>query len=669
MPFSQCGSLIPRIGDKPLVSTAWECFVQGQTLPGPGVRSVVLDSWQRCRSEAVNPGSHCAPSAAGERVNQLAWQNRDLCDAARPVLDGLRDILKECGTLIMLSDPQGIILLLAGETRIRSAGEDINLAIGGQWGEEVIGTNAIGTAIATCRPVQIYASEHFCMDVKRWTCAAAPIRDPVSRALLGVVDVSGVKETFHGHTLGLVMTAARQIEGEIARRDVLLQGRLLNRSLEQFGRYANDGLVLCDHRGRIIRANGPLPEVWSAHGVRHPLAVGVQLDALNLNQSETERHRLRPEWLNPQWLHPIQDQDGELGTLVVIPAPPSQERITSLPKPAAAPHKVADAFDEIIGHSEVLETTKQRARRMAKLDLPVLLQGETGAGKELFARALHRSGLRPEGPFVAVNCGALTRELLASELFGYAEGAFTGARRSGMPGKFEQADSGTLFLDEIGELPLDMQPHLLRVLQDGVVVRLGDTRERRVSVRLVTATHRDLRQEVASGRFREDLYHRLCVLNLPLPALRDRPGDIDAIVEHLNHKLADKYGCRPKQVAPTVLQAFRDYHWSGNIRELQNVFESLFALSEDDSIGFSALPLAITQASGSSPRGPTYAMSAAPSSARLEDVENQAILDAIAQAKGNMAAAARLLGIARSTLYVKLGTIRAHTSHDATGHR
>src|SRR5450830_205082 len=643
MPFSQCGSLIPRIGDDPIVSTAWESLVQGRRLTDARVRSVVLDSWQRCLSEAVNP---------------LTWQNRDLCDAARPALEGLRDVLKECGTLIMLSDPQGIILMLAGETRVRSAGEAINLAVGGQWCEEVIGTNAIGTAIATGGPVQIHANEHFCLDVKRWTCAAAPIRDPVSRSMLGVLDVSGAKESFHGHTLGLVIAAARQIEGEIARRDGLLQGRLLSRSLEHFGRYANDGLVLCDHRGRIIRANGPLPEVWSTHGVRHPLAVGVQLDALDLNQSAPERDRLRPEWLSPQWLHPILDQEGELGTLLVIPAPPAPCRTRAYPPPAPAQAQSDDAFADIIGHSEALQATKQRARRMARLNLPVLLQGETGAGKELFARALHRSGLSPKGPFVAVNCGALTRELLASELFGYAEGAFTGARRSGMPGRFEQADGGTLFLDEIGELPLDMPPHLLRVLQDGVVVRLGDTRERKVSVRLITATHRDLRQEVAAGRFREDLYHRLCVLSLPLPALRDRPGDIDAMVDYLNHKLADKYACAPKHLSPAALQALRAYRWPGNIRELQNVFEAAFVLTDDDTIELAALPPAIGQAADGSVHGSAPAPSTT-ASGRLEDLAHLAILDAIEKSQGNMAAAARMLGIARSTLYVKLAIIRA----------
>ena len=316
-----------------------------------------------------------------------------------------------------------------------------------------------------------------------------------------------------------------------------------------------------------------------------------------------------------------------------------------------------DPFTEIIGESEILAATKARARRIASLDLPVLLVGETGAGKELFARALHRSGKRPDGPFVAVNCGALTRELLASELFGYAEGAFTGARRGGHPGKFEQAAGGTLFLDEIGEMPLDMQPHLLRVLQDGVVVRLGDTRERQVSVRLVAATNRDLQKEIAAGRFREDLYHRLCAVSLQLPALRDRPGDIESIVNHLNHKLARKYGCPPKRIEPSVYQTLVRYRWPGNIRELQNVFEVMFALGENNGIDVSMLSSLVE----SWPAGDATALAPIPISAasgRLDDLERQAILAAINDARGNLSRAARTLGISRSTLYVKLAAIR-----------
>lgn len=656
MPMSTASFLIPRTGDEHAVAASWERFLQNQPIGGSGVRSVVLDSWQRCRSEAVDPASHSAPGAATDRVKQLLWQHQDLCKAARPVLESLREILRESGTLIMLSDQSGTILDLNGENRARSAGEDINLAAGGCWHEDVIGTNAIGTAIATGAPVQIYASEHYCLDVKGWTCAAAPILDPLGRTLLGVVDVSGVKETFHGHTLGLVMAAAKQIEGDMARRDSILHSRLLARVMDDFSRYASDCLVLLDHRGRIVKTSGSVQAARETYGVRLPFEVGGQVDGFNLSLPEIDRRRQRPDWLRAEWLHPVKDLESELGTLLVIPLGASQHKVVGpLQRPAAAAAAESDAFADIIGTSDVLQAIKARARRIAPLDLPVLLLGETGAGKELFARALHRAGRCSKGPFVAVNCGALTRELLASELFGYAEGAFTGARRGGLPGKFEQADGGTLFLDEIGEMPLDMQPHLLRVLQDGIVVRLGDTKERKVSVRIVTATNRDLLAEATAGRFREDLFHRLCVVSLGLPALRERPGDIEAVISYLNLRFAQKYGCPPKILDPSVLESLLHYRWPGNIRELQNVFEAMFALSDGDSIEFALLPAHIA-CGASMPKAHL-----ATATGSLEDVEREAVRAAIEHANGNLSKAARALGIARSTLYVKLAAMSCET--------
>lgn len=651
MPFSRCGTLIPRVADEGIVATAWESFMQDRPLTGDGVREIVLRSWQRCRSEAVDPGSSSAPVAATERIRQLQWQNRDLCEAAQPVLDGLRDILRESGTLIMLSDPQGTILQVGGETRARSAGENINLALGGCWGEELIGTNAIGTAIATRAPVQIYASEHFCIDIKRWTCAAAPILDPWARTPLGVIDVSGVKETFHGHTLALVVAAAKQIEGELARHDGLAYGRLQAVAAERFQRYAGDFLVLFDRRGRVVRTAGNLQAAREASGLRLSCEIGSQIPWANLNVPEIDRRRLHPQWLRTEYLQALRDEQGELGSLLVIPCA-SSGGMPLRKTPPKEENRADDPFAEIIGSSDALEHAKARARRMASLELPALLLGETGAGKELFARALHRTGKRAAGPFIAVNCGALTRELLASELFGYAEGAFTGARRGGLPGKFEQADGGTLFLDEIGEMPLDMQPHLLRVLQDGVVVRLGDTRERRVDIRIVAATNRDLLAEVAAGRFREDLFHRLCVLSLNLPALRERPGDIEAVISHLNQRLAQKYGCQPKRIDADVLAHMLRYRWPGNIRELQNVFEAMFALSNGDLIDATLLPPHIALPV------PVPSSGLPISAGRLEELERDAIRAAIAAADGNLSRAARQLGIARSTLYVKLAGMK-----------
>lgn len=655
---SQSNPLIPRIGDDQVVAASWERFVQDSALPVAEVRHVVLDSWRRCRSEAVDPGRNYAPAADGEKIRLLRDRSHDLFEAAGPVLETLREVLRESGTLIMLSDHSGTILELNGDTRARDAGERINLAPGGCWGEELIGTNAIGTAIATREPVQLYASEHYCIDVKRWTCAAAPILDPLGKNLLGVVDVSGVKDTFHGHTLGLVIAAAKQIEAVLARREAEFHGRLLEQVVDGFARYGNDCVVLFDHLGRVVKSNGGLQQARERYGVRLPFEAGSQIAALNLSLPAAERSLQAPDWLRQEWLHPVHSREGVLGTMLIIPltTPGLRPAALAAKMPAAGvdASPFADPFADIIGDSEVLVSAKARARRVARLDLPVLLLGETGAGKEVFARALHRAGAKPEAPFVAVNCGALTRELLASELFGYAEGAFTGARRGGLPGKFEQADGGTLFLDEIGELPLDMQPHLLRVLQDGVVVRLGDTKQRRVAVRLIAATNRDLSDEVAAGRFREDLYHRLCVVSLHLPALRERPGDIEAIVAHLNRRLAQKYGCAPKTYDQTVRRALLAYRWPGNIRELQNVFETMFALCDGDCIDASQLPPQVAKAAfepGTQTAVPIVA-------GRLEEIERQAVHAALTKAQGNVSLAARTLGISRSTLYVKLAAMR-----------
>jgi sigma-54 dependent transcriptional regulator, acetoin dehydrogenase operon transcriptional activator AcoR len=652
--------LIPRTSDEQLVASSWEHFVHDGPLPGDSVRDVVLDSWRRCRSRAVDPQRDSAPVADSEQIDQLRDRARELYEASQPVLEALREVLCESGSLIMLTDPTGTILDLHGESRARNAGERINLAPGGRWVEEVIGTNAIGTAIATRQPVQLYASEHYCIDVKGWTCAAAPVLDRSGKNLLGVIDVSGVKETFHGHTLGLVIAAAKQIEAVLARREADLHGCLLEQSLDGFARYANDCVILFDRHGRVVKSSSGLQQARELHGVCLPFEPGAQVAAFNLGLPPAERLLQAPGWLRPEWLHPVRSREGELGTLLVIPLAAASARPVALPlrNATVASEADADPFAEIIGSGEAIAAAKARARRVAPLDLPVLLLGETGVGKEVFARAIHKAGVKPKAPFIAVNCGALTRELLASELFGYAEGAFTGARRGGLPGKFELADGGTLFLDEIGEMPLDMQPHLLRVLQDGIVVRLGDTRERRVAVRLITATNRDLRGEVTAGRFREDLYHRLCVVGLRLPALRERPDDIPAIVANLNTRLARKYGCPPKTIDAAAHVALSRYRWPGNIRELQNVFEAMFAMSDGETIDAALLPSEIATATGGIARAesaPTMPISAG----RLHEMEQQAVLAAVANAQGNLSMAARNLGISRSTLYVKLAAIRA----------
>jgi transcriptional regulator of acetoin/glycerol metabolism len=647
--------LIPRTADDRAIAAGWERFIRNEPLPEIPIRSVVLESWRRCRSDGVDPARASAPAVADKvQIEQLRDCHRPLCEAALPVLGMLGEVLRESGTVIMLTDPAGTILDICGDSRTRHVAELVNLAPGGCWHEESIGTNGIGTAIAALEPVQIYGSEHYCFEVKRWTCAAVPIFDPSSRDLLGVVNVSGFKETFHSHSLGLVLGAAKLVESALIRRNLELRGRLLERSMDVFARFGRDYVFLFDHRGHLLKSSVQSHGAQEARTTLLPIEMGDRIDALNLTLPTEERSLRFPAWLRREWLHTVGSAGEELGTALIIPVSRSalQAPRSSVAKPASTMD--SDPFGNIVGSSEAIVAAKAKARRLAPLDLPIMLLGETGVGKEVFASAIHRAGARPDAPFIAVNCGGFTREFLASELFGYAEGAFTGARRGGLAGKFELADGGTLFLDEIGEMPTDMRPHLLRVLQDGIVVRLGDTKERAVSVRIIAATNRDLHCDVLAGRFRPDLFHRLCVTSLRLPPLRERPGDIDALVAHMNAWLSHKYRCAPKTIAPQVRQAFLRYAWPGNIRELKNVLEAMFALSEGDAIDASQLPPEFSATAADFPGGESPRPMPA-SRGLLQEMEEQAVKIAVENAHGNRSMAARALGISRSTLYVKLG--------------
>jgi transcriptional regulator with PAS, ATPase and Fis domain len=311
------------------------------------------------------------------------------------------------------------------------------------------------------------------------------------------------------------------------------------------------------------------------------------------------------------------------------------------------------SVDRIVGTSEALRQALEKAKLLAEVDVPVLLLGETGVGKEVFARAIHESGRRKDGPFVAVNCGGLPRDLLASELFGYVDGAFTGARRSGMVGKIESASGGTLFLDEIGEMPLELQPYLLRVLEGGEVYPLGGAKPRTVEFRLVAATNKDLRAEVATHRFRSDLFYRISVTSLHIPALRERREDIPALVEHFSHDASLRHGARMKRFEPEALSALGRYTWPGNIRELRNVVEGAVLMATGEAVTVSDLSADITSLRDEA-QDQTSAPPSPPTVVDLESVERDAISAAIVARQGNLTLAAKELRISKSTLYLKV---------------
>jgi len=592
---------------------AWERFLTGEPEAAIPLGHVVISSWRRSMTLGVNPHGRAAPIAAeGEKFAAIKHRNRQLIAASADIFRRMRDVFEESRCMMLLTGPDGIVLEAVGDNRTLSEGERIHLLPGGQWCEDVIGTNGIGTALATGQPAQVHAAEHFCEGIKSWTCAGAPVREPGTGRILGVVDISGPPSTYHRGNLSLAVATARQIETALAERAGQEHVRLLEHCLERLPSGAANFMVI-DRAGRVVYAKGDAPAV---------------LPGLDSDES-LERWVKR---LPAGDFDPIMLDGSTVGALIVQGQKPRRTQ-------PAAP--AWEYFAQIVGHSPAMQETLARAMQLAPRRVALLIQGETGAGKEVLVRAIHAAA--DPGPLVVFNCGAATKELLAAELFGHVRGAFTGALQEGRAGRFELAHGGILCLDEIGELPLDMQPILLRVLEEGVVYRVGDATPRKVDVRLIALTNRNLRREVAEGRFRADLFYRLSVTTIEIPPLRARPGDVEILLDHYNRTLAEKHGVHERVFGPAARAALAAYSWPGNVRELRNMVEGLL-LTGSGEVTPEEFPPEIQDA-GDAEGGERI---------RLDEIGREAISRAIATTGGNLSEAARKLGIARSTLHRRI---------------
>ena len=652
------------------IMAAWDRFLTGDTPPSNALRCLIDDSWRRCVEVQVDPTRQQAASPVNESTLQsLQHQHRELLRAGKQVMAMAKDFLAQSETIMMLTDPNGMILGVEGDPRALEAAGHIHLLAGSCWSEQLCGTNAIGTALSIGQPVQIHAAEHFCAGIKEWTCSATVIRDPYDGKILGAIDVSGLGKTFSPHSLALAVTTAGRIESQLAKLEMDFRYQLLERGTALMNN-TTDGVIICDRRGFPIKANERAAAALMARGIDYNLKNTTQISALRTGSFAPATPAEAPQWLLADWLEPVVDAGERIGTLLTIPALPPTGVASSWSRKETARKDTKTqevrGFDALIGNSTSLTQAIQKAKLLAKSNVPVLLLGETGVGKENFAQGLHRFGQIGERPFVALNCGSLSRDLLASELFGHCEGSFTGARRGGMMGKIEAANGGTLFLDEIGEMPLELQPHFLRVLEEGEIYRIGENSPRKVSFKLVSATHRNLRDEVTEGRFRMDLFYRVSVTSLRIPSLLERRQDIPLLVAHFLALLSKKYMVEPKRLTPEVFAALGKYAWPGNVRELRNVVESMFLMSEGDVIGVQDLPPEISALLV--PAAGDKQEDAAPGIDKLEDLELAFIRKTIAADGGNLTLVAKHLGIAKSTLYLKLRKYglmpAAHDAHD-----
>jgi transcriptional regulator of acetoin/glycerol metabolism len=602
---------------------AWEKFLNGEPEPAQSLTGAVIASWQRSLSLGVNPAGRAAPLAAiGERYLALRHRNRDLINASADIFGRIEAMLADARCMMLLTDPFGIVLETAGDHGTLGEGERIHLVAGGQWTEDAMGTNGIGTAIATNQPAQVHGPEHFCEGIKAWTCAAAPIHHPITGKILGVLDISGPPTTYQRGNLSLAVATARQIETALAEKAQRERAKLLEHCLTVVPSLGHAELLVIDRAGRVVFSRGE-PKTFA------------ELPPFEPDQKIEDWATRLPDKLRISGnFEPVQMDGRMVGAMIFNRKPATPTAITITP----------NAFASMIGASPAISRMIEQAAQLAERRVALLIQGETGTGKEVLVRAIHEAA-GPAQPLVVFNCGAASKDLLAAELFGHVRGAFTGALAEGRPGRFELAHGGILCLDEIGELPLDMQPILLRVLEEAVVYRVGDGQGRPVDVRLIAMTNRNLRREVAAGRFRADLFYRLSVTSIEIPPLRDRGGDVALLIAHFNEKLAEKHGAAPIRISPEALRALESYAWPGNVRELRNFVEGLLLTGARD-IFLSDLPAEMAE------------VKTGPTGMRLEDTARAAMLRAIESCEGNLSHAARQLGISRSTLHRRMRDLR-----------
>jgi len=577
-------------------------------------------------------------------LSALVEQNRMLYSHAVPAMETLYQQIANTHNSVLLTDARGVILHSLGDADFLEKANRVALRPGVDWSEESKGTNAIGTALAEQAPTTVHADQHYLTANHFLTCSAAPIADHHG-AVIGVLDVSGDRRSFHKHTMALVRMSALMIENHLFaatfENAITLhfhtRPEFIGTLMEGIASFTPDGRFLAANRNGLFQLGLSTPAL-QAHSFSSLFGVPVSRlydhyrsaspGLLDLCMHNGVRVCVRAELRLKHGRHLLDEAPVLPGP--TTPVQPERANLQALNTGDARLAQAIAKVDKVLGRG-----------------VPVLITGETGTGKEWLAQAIHRDSPRARGPFVAVNCAAIPEALIESELFGYEEGAFTGARRKGAPGRIMQAHGGTLFLDEIGDMPLALQARLLRVLEERKVVPLGGAKPLAVDVELVCATNHDLHKRIADGLFREDLYYRLNGLVVKLPPLRER-SDLDAIVSKMLGG-ADQQ----RRVADEVLRLFRRHPWPGNLRQLASLLRtaSLMAGNEDE-IGLHHLPDDFLDDLDAAPAKPAPGATPNPH-ARLDDLELSAILRTLDAHGGNVAAAARALGVSRNTIYRK----------------
>ncbi|MCM1992552.1 sigma-54-dependent Fis family transcriptional regulator [Oceanirhabdus seepicola] len=615
-------------------------------------KQCIIQSHERCSFQCIDKDLvYSKKILRGKELSGKLEEKKELIVIATPFMNSLYNFVKGSNFFAIITDEEGCILNVIGDKGIVDEALKLKMIPGAYMNEENIGTNAMSLALTQGVPVQVSQKEHYIESYYKWTCSCSPIKDTRGN-IIGTIDLTGYRENVHPHTLGMVVAAAKSVEKmlEINRyNEVLIHN---NNHIKTIFNTISKGIITIDLSGTIKTTNEIANEMF---GFSHSKMLEMKIwelvegwqDILDALYSEKEfidedvyiKSKKNKLQLNVS-AHPILDSEKRIREVIFV----FQElkKVRKLAGRISSGHAVY-TFNKIIGKNKDFLKIIDYCNKIANSSSTILITGESGTGKEVFAQSIHNVSDRKDEAFIAVNCGAIPRSLIESELFGYEEGAFTGAKRGGCPGKFEIADGGTIFLDEIGEMSLEMQIKLLRVIEEKVINRIGGRNPIPVNVRIVAATNKNLKEEVEKDDFRKDLFYRLNVLPVNLPPLRERKDDIPLLIEFFMNTISKRLNKKKVEIPKEYLENLTNYNWPGNIRELENVIELI--------INTESIPLNLERRLI---KPETDFVEIEEENLKLDYIEKKHILSVLGKLKGNVTSASKALGVGRNTLYRKL---------------
>ncbi|MEK6265131.1 MAG: sigma-54-dependent Fis family transcriptional regulator [Clostridium sp.] len=640
----------------------WQLFVSEGVLDKKGLRDIISKSWERCKLYGIDPyENNFSVDITEDDLKKKYKEFSPLLETAKPLMQTLYNLIQNSDFMIRVTDGDGYVLEHIGDDSLIHHHDFLVLQDGYNISEDVIGTNAIGLSLITGEPIQVLGGEHYLYKYHKWTSSACPIKDE-DNGILGVLSITGNYEFVHPHTLGMVVAAAKAIEKEMKLENSNKKLKIVNEQFYQITESISEGIIRIDSHGEITSMNRFARKLLGYNGkgkynlhISDVLSTNCKKDILGAvnkgkGYQEEEIDFTTKSGTNKTCIVSVTPirlfSPSDLGG-GVITFKENKAVLSMINKIVGANARFT--FDDIFGKSENIAHSIKIATIASKNDATILLQGESGTGKEMFAQAIHNASRRKDRPFVFLNCGAIPRNLVSSELFGYVEGAFTGAKRGGHPGKFELADGGTIFLDEIGDMPLDVQVSLLRVLEERNVVRVGGHDVIPINVRVIAASNKDLKKEVALGKFRSDFFYRINVMPIYINSLRERKEDIKIFIDYFYEEFCESNDKNIKKIHESFYEGMINYNWPGNVRELQNVMQLVLNIAENNSVLTGVnLPSYIREKENV---GETSGIKQL---LTLEQIEKNTIMQTLIDVNDNMAAASRILGIGRSTLYRKM---------------